>query len=52
VLGRRVLTLADGERAAGFHDLRLDVAGLPSGPYLVRVTAGDEAAVVRLVVAR
>jgi len=39
VLGRRVLTLASGRYAAGRHALTLDGARLPSGVYVVAVTA-------------
>ncbi|MEM1041120.1 MAG: LamG-like jellyroll fold domain-containing protein [Bacteroidota bacterium] len=39
VLGRAVAVLADGERAAGRYEVALDGRGLPSGVYLVRMTA-------------
>jgi hypothetical protein len=35
--GRRVRELAHGPRAAGFHEVRLDGAGLASGVYLLRL---------------
>ncbi|MDX1420238.1 MAG: endonuclease [Rubricoccaceae bacterium] len=38
-LGRRVAVLHDGLLDAGPHPLRLDTAGWPSGPYLVRATS-------------
>jgi carboxypeptidase T len=41
VLGRLVATLADGEFAAGTHDVRFDAGSLPSGVYFVRMSAGD-----------
>ncbi|MEM1041617.1 MAG: T9SS type A sorting domain-containing protein [Bacteroidota bacterium] len=43
-LGREVAVLADGPRAAGDHTVALDAAVLPSGVYLVRVSAGGRAA--------
>ncbi len=41
VLGREVATLVDDEVDAGRHTARLDAADLPSGTYLVRLTAGS-----------
>ncbi len=38
-LGREVARLVDGERPAGRYEVVLDGAGLPSGLYLVRLTA-------------
>lgn len=56
LLGRRVLAVDAGERAAGAHEVRLDARALAAGTYAVVVTAGDvgsEArAVRRLVVVR
>ncbi len=52
VLGRRVAVLADGTVPAGAHEASLDVDGLPSGVYLVRLTAGTQHAAQRLVVVR
>ncbi|MEM1041121.1 MAG: T9SS type A sorting domain-containing protein [Bacteroidota bacterium] len=39
VLGRAVAVLADGERAPGRYEVALDGRGLPSGVYVVRMTA-------------
>lgn len=50
VLGRRVATLAEGERPAGAGVARWATAGLPAGLYVVRLQAGGEAAVRRVVV--
>ena len=52
VLGRRVLVSAEGPRAAGVHTATVDAARLPAGLYLVRLTAGHQADVVRLTVVR
>lgn len=57
VLGRRVALLAEGEQAAGFHQVRWGGRGadgrqLASGVYLVRLTAGPYAATQRLTLVR
>jgi hypothetical protein len=53
VLGREVARLLDdAERAAGWHDVRLDGRALAAGTYLYRMEAGDFTAVRRLTVAR
>ncbi len=51
-LGRRVLTLAEGDAAAGTHTAAFDASALPSGVYSLRLTQGERGAVRRLVVAR
>ena len=43
VLGRRVATLADGTRAAGFHTVHWDASSMPSGVYLYRLRVTDAA---------
>lgn len=45
LLGRRVATLAAEKRVAGFHEVVLDGAGLPSGVYAIRLTAGGRISV-------
>ncbi len=53
VLGRRVATLFEGEVAAGAaQPLALDVAALPAGSYVVRVTGAAFAEVRRFTVVR
>lgn len=52
VLGERVATLADGERAAGWHLVRLDDGRLPAGIYFVRLQAGRDVRNSKLVVTR
>jgi hypothetical protein len=39
--GRQVRELVHGHRAAGFHELRLDGAGLASGVYLLRLETDE-----------
>ncbi len=39
VLGREVVVLADGPRAAGTHQVRLDARGWAAGVYVVRLEA-------------
>ena len=51
-LGRRVQRVHDGPLPAGPHELTADVSGLPSGVYVLRLSAGDEAAARRLTVVR
>lgn len=52
VLGERVATLADDERAAGWHLVRLEGTRLPAGMYFVRLQAGRDVRTGRLVVTR
>jgi pectinesterase len=40
-LGQLVTTLVDGEREAGYHDVRFEAAGLASGVYFCRMKAGE-----------
>ncbi len=39
-LGREVARLAEGPHAAGWHEARFEAGALPSGLYVVRLTAG------------
>lgn len=50
--GRRVATLADGPYAAGEHVANWSTDGIPSGIYLYRLEAGDNAVTKKLVVAK
>jgi hypothetical protein len=50
-LGRKVESLFEGVRAAGWHEVRRDL-GLPSGVYFVRLEAGKENTVRKVVVVR
>jgi hypothetical protein len=52
MLGREVVVVEEGRREAGVHTAVFDAAGLPSGMYLYRLTAGDFTATRRLVLVR
>ena len=52
MLGREVVVAVDGERAAGAHHADLDVAALPAGAYVVRLSADGQQATQRLTVVR
>ena len=52
VLGRRVRTLTQGQQAAGRHERSVDLSGLPSGTYFVRMRASDATHSRRLTVVR
>ena len=50
-LGRRVAVLASGEGSQGTHRATLDASGLSAGIYLVRLQAGAQTAVQRVLLA-
>jgi hypothetical protein len=52
MLGREVLTVADGPMEAGVHRLALDTRALPSGVYTLSLRAADTHATRRLVITR
>lgn len=52
LLGREVATLVNDERPAGSHTVAFDAAGLASGVYLYRLTAGGQSLTRRMVVVR
>ncbi len=52
VLGREVAVLFDGPAPAGEHPVRFDAAGLAPGVYVVRMTAGGQAAAQALTLVR
>lgn len=41
LLGRKVTTLVNGEKHAGYHEVVFDAANLPSGTYFYRLSAGN-----------
>jgi hypothetical protein len=51
-LGRVVRTLAHGPRSAGFHEVDVSAAGLPSGVYFYRLESGGQRAEKKLVLIR
>jgi hypothetical protein len=50
--GQLVATLAEGEREAGYHEVRFDESRLASGVYLYRLTAGEYAQTRALILLR
>jgi|GEM_PF-6728831 len=51
-LGRWVSTVSEGDRGAGWHEVRAEVGSLPSGVYVMRVAAAGATSVRRLTVLR
>ncbi len=51
-LGRRVRTLIDGVESAGAHAVAFDGAGLATGVYWVRLSAGNRSETTRLLLLR
>jgi hypothetical protein len=51
-LGEQVAVLQDGERQAGYHEVRFDARALPSGVYFYRITAGPFTAIRKLLLVR
>ena len=52
LVGRRVAVLLGGPQAAGMHEVSFDAGALPSGLYLVRLSAGGQVRTERLAVVR
>ena len=52
VLGRRVATLVDGVRDAGYGTVEWDATGMPSGVYFFRLQAGPFVETTRMVLLR
>jgi|GEM_PF-6171322 len=52
VRGRVMQVLADGEQAAGRHEVRFDGSGLPSGVYFCRLEGRQGAKTIKMVLAR
>ncbi|NNF56897.1 MAG: T9SS type A sorting domain-containing protein [Rhodothermaceae bacterium] len=52
MLGRHLVTLADGEVAPGRYEVRWDASDQPTGIYLVRLTAGSFVATQRIALVR
>jgi hypothetical protein len=50
LFGREVRTLIDEKKSPGEYTVRMDVADLPSGVYLVRLQAGELSVVRKLIV--
>jgi hypothetical protein len=52
VLGRRVRTLVQDQKAAGRYEQTVDLSGLSSGAYFLRMRAGNTTRTQRLTVVR
>jgi hypothetical protein len=52
LLGRAVATLVDAPRNAGRHEVLFDGAGLTSGVYICRLTAGDYSTTRKMILAK
>jgi hypothetical protein len=52
VLGERVATLVNGYEEAGYHEVTFNAAGLASGSYFYRISAGDFAATKTLLLVK
>ncbi len=48
MLGQRVLTLVDGMKTTGVHQVRVDAMALTSGIYLYRLTSGNKSLVKKM----
>lgn len=51
-IGEEVAVLQDGNEDAGYHEVRFDASGLPSGVYLCRIRAGAFVATTKLLLVR
>ncbi len=52
MLGREMMTLVDGEREAGYHEVKVDGTRLGSGVYLYRITAGEFTSVKKMLLTK
>jgi hypothetical protein len=52
VLGQQITTLVQEERSAGYHAVRFNAGGLPSGVYYYRIVAGDFVQVKRMLLVK
>jgi hypothetical protein len=52
ILGQQVAQLVNGEKEAGYHNVKFDGSGLASGVYFYRLQVGDFVQAKRLVILR
>jgi hypothetical protein len=52
IIGQEVATLVQGEQEAGYHEVRFDGGGLPSGVYVYKLQAGTLVQSRRLILLR
>ncbi|MDP8240579.1 MAG: T9SS type A sorting domain-containing protein, partial [Candidatus Hatepunaea meridiana] len=50
--GHRVAVLHNYDKSAGAHSITWDASGLPSGIYICKITSGNHASAIKLVVMR
>jgi hypothetical protein len=48
-IGQVVATILDGKQSQGVHQIKWKIAGMPSGIYYFRLTAGNQASTGKLV---
>lgn len=47
--GRQIVTLVNGYRIAGNHEVTWDASGMPSGVYLMALSAGDKLEIQKII---
>jgi len=52
ILGREIATLSSGKWTAGIHEVVWNAQNIPSGVYLVRMTAENYVSVMKLILAK
>jgi hypothetical protein len=52
ILGQRIAIVHAGAMQAGHHEITWDASGMPSGVYLVRLSAGENVATTKVVLLR
>jgi hypothetical protein len=52
MLGQEVATIAQGEKAPGYHEVKFEASALASGVYLYRLRAGDFVQTRKLILLR
>jgi hypothetical protein len=49
IAGQKILTLLDGRKNAGFHEVQLDASEFASGVYLYRVTTSEQSVIKKMI---
>ncbi|MCK5079848.1 MAG: T9SS type A sorting domain-containing protein, partial [Bacteroidales bacterium] len=50
IYGREIVVLVDETQDAGVHNINFDTSALPDGLYIIRLLAGNESAVGKVLV--